>query len=174
MQVMEMNFCRRCGTKLALVKDHIFECESGHTIFANSSPCVGLMIVTKDDQLLMAVRNVEPHKGTLDLIGGFLDQGETFEEAIYRELHEEANLMPDDISPPAYLMTAVNGYSYGNENIPVVSPIFWCRLTSDKIPKPQDDVADFIACSFEELNDKDLYPGDILTASRKLRNILEQ
>lgn len=169
-----MNFCRRCGTMLKLVKDHVFQCENEHTIFANSSPSVGIMIVTEHNQLLMTVRNIEPHKGTLDLVGGFLDQSETFEAAIYRELHEETGLNPEDITSPRYLMTATNTYSYGSEDIPVVSPIFWCRLTSNKTPQPQDDVADFVICSFDELGDKNLYPGGILSASGKLRNILGQ
>lgn len=171
---MEMNFCRRCGAKASLVNDHVFRCENGHTLFANSSPTVGVFLVTQDDELLMTVRGIEPHKGTLDIVGGFLDQAETFEETIYRELKEETSLSPIDISTPAYLMTTTNNYAFNGEDIPVVSPIFWARLKPSAQPTPLDDVADFALCTFDELAERDLYPGDLLRASVKLRNILEK
>lgn len=169
-----MNFCRRCGSNMTHEQKHVFRCSNGHILFANSSPTVGLFLIDKNSQLLMTIRGIEPHKGTLDLVGGFLDQSETLEQAVYRELQEETGLTSDDISQPEYLMSTVNGYTYAGEELPVIGTIFWARLVTDNTPTPQDDVAGFRRCNFEELTSQNLYPGAILTASRKLRNILEQ
>ncbi|MBU1891037.1 NUDIX hydrolase [Patescibacteria group bacterium] len=47
------------------------------------------MILEKEGKILMLKRNDEP-KGKLDLLGGFVDEGETIEEAAVREAKEES------------------------------------------------------------------------------------
>lgn len=171
---MEMNFCRRCGGGITRERNHTFRCTGGHTLFANSSPTVGIFLINNDNQLLMTVRGIEPHKGTLDLVGGFLDPDETLELAVYRELEEETGLSAADISEPQYLLSTVNDYTYSGEELPVMGVIFWARLISNTAPIPRDDVSAFQVCAINDLGSQNLYPGNILTASRKLRNILEQ
>lgn len=47
-------------------------------------------ILQKDGKILMLVRAFNPGKGKLDLLGGFVDKGETIEEAAIREAKEES------------------------------------------------------------------------------------
>lgn len=47
-------------------------------------------ILEKDGKILMLIRNFEPGKGKLDLIGGFVDEGESIEGAAKRETKEES------------------------------------------------------------------------------------
>ncbi|MBZ9572943.1 NUDIX domain-containing protein [Patescibacteria group bacterium] len=46
-------------------------------------------IIEKDGKILMLKRNFEPGKNNLDLLGGFVDKGETVKQAAIREVKEE-------------------------------------------------------------------------------------
>lgn len=50
------------------------------------------LIIEKDNKLLLIQRAKEPFKGCLDLIGGFVEYGETAEQAAIREAKEETGL----------------------------------------------------------------------------------
>lgn len=47
-------------------------------------------VVTKGDQILLCKRAIEPRKGFWTLPAGYMELGETVEEAAKREAHEEA------------------------------------------------------------------------------------
>ncbi len=47
------------------------------------------VIIERDDRILMHRRNYLPQKGKIDLVGGFVERGETIEEAAIREAKEE-------------------------------------------------------------------------------------
>lgn len=89
-------YCGRCGTKL---NDHVVqnaicferECLQCHLIFyPRISPSVIVRIV-KDDQLLMA-RSPHFPPGVYGLIAGFVEAGESLEEAVHREVQEEVGI----------------------------------------------------------------------------------
>lgn len=170
---MEMNFCRRCGTSLTNVENHIYKCENGHTIFANSSPTVGVFFVTPDNEVILSVRGIEPHKGMLDSFGGFLDGQETFEDAAVRELREELSLEPNEYEPLKYLASGIGNYPYQRETLPVLSALFWTRLLTDKPLKPSDDVAAIRTVPLHEVNMDELHDEDIRIGIRVLRQKLQ-
>lgn len=51
-----------------------------------------LYLFDQDGRYTLARRAYGPHEGSLDRIGGFVDIGENFEGALYRELEEEVGL----------------------------------------------------------------------------------
>lgn len=160
---MEMNFCRRCGSALNNTKDHIYQCSQGHVLFANASPTVGIFFVTGDNQVLLSIRGIEPHKGMLDSFGGFVDSRESFEQTIERELREELNLSPTDYTQPEYLISATGNYPYKEEVLPVLSSFYWSRLLVD-VPVPRDDVAEVAKypladVPLDKLHDQDIVAG---------------
>lgn len=168
---MEMNFCRRCGTPLTHLQNHVYECENKHILFANASPSTGIFFVTNDNQVLLSVRGIEPHKGALDAFGGFCDGAETLESAVVRELEEELGLRPSDYTQPEYLTSGLGNYPYKNETLPVLSNFFWARLLTEDF-QPQDDVAEVVTyplaeVPLEKLHDKDIVHG-IKTLQQKL------
>lgn len=171
---MEMNYCRRCGKSLVQENAHTFHCANGHTIFANSSPTVGIFFVTNEGDVLLSKRGIEPHKGMLDSFGGFADYGEDFEEAAIRELREELSLEPEEYEPLRYLTSGVGHYPYQEETHTILSVFFWTRLKTDRQLTASDDVAAIQSFPLHEVNMEQLHDDDIRKGMIELQEIFQK
>ncbi|MCK6628574.1 MAG: NUDIX domain-containing protein [Anaerolineae bacterium] len=69
----------------------------GQTSFLNPEP-VAVVLLPVDDGLLVVRRGIRPQRGQLALPGGFINFGETWQEAGARELFEETGVV---IAPEA-------------------------------------------------------------------------
>jgi len=150
---MEMNFCRRCGSKLTKTGEGAFICDNSHRLYSNAAPATGIFFVTDDGQVLLAVRGIEPYKGMLDAIGGFVDINESLEEAIAREVQEEIGLGPDQYETPQFLCSSPSPYPYDGEERTILGSLFWSQLKPGARPVPADDVAEI---KYFPLKDVDL------------------
>lgn len=89
------NYCPICGTVLAPHDDgererpHCHGCRRFY--YRNPVPAVCCFVASNED-VLLAQRAVEPCLGEWALPGGFVELGETTEEAAIREMHEETGL----------------------------------------------------------------------------------
>ncbi len=92
---IEWNYCPTCGTGLAPKMDgekHRPYCRTCERFFySNPTPAV-CCFVAQGDTLLLAQRAIEPCMGMWALPGGFIELGETTEEAAIREMREETSL----------------------------------------------------------------------------------
>ena len=168
---MDINYCRRCGKPLHHVRDHVYKCDSNHTIYANSSPAVAAIIINDNNEVLTIRRAINPGKGELDFPGGFCDDHEDAETALKRELIEEVGLEPHQYSPMEFVCTGIDTYDFQSEILPVLSVIFTMKLTSqDTKINTADDATD--AC-FTPLHDID--PNSIYFSSlQKAVKILQE
>ncbi len=85
-------FCGRCGSLTEKVH-HQFErqCHACHlSFFPKISPAV-IVLIKKDNQILMARQKSFP-KGAYGLIAGFVEAGESLEDAVHREVYEEVGI----------------------------------------------------------------------------------
>ena len=86
------NHCPYCGSALPRT-DWPRTCPAcDRTNFLNPAP-VAVLLLPVDDGLLVIRRGFAPGKGKLALPGGFIDLGETWQEACARELFEEAGVV---------------------------------------------------------------------------------
>tara|TARA_Y100000590_G_scaffold460630_1_gene620372 strand:- start:3307 stop:3756 length:450 start_codon:yes stop_codon:yes gene_type:complete len=69
-----------------------YHCPACKTIHYQNPKPTATLICIKDNQILLAKRAFEPAKGSWALPGGFIELGETPEQAAKRELKEETNL----------------------------------------------------------------------------------
>lgn len=63
----------------------------GFVDYQNPKPAVAALIVG-DGKILLARRAVEPASGKWDIVGGFIEAGESAEDAVVREVLEETTL----------------------------------------------------------------------------------
>ncbi|HTP07708.1 MAG TPA: NUDIX domain-containing protein [Anaerolineae bacterium] len=87
------SYCSYCG--------HPFEIDQawprlcavcGNTSFINPLP-VAVVLLPVDDGLLVVRRNIEPQIGRLALPGGYINRGESWQQAGARELWEETGVV---------------------------------------------------------------------------------
>lgn len=104
----------------------------GFIEYSNPAPTVSVTIV-RDGKYLLAKRAVEPHKGTWDILGGFIEAGESAEEAAVRELKEEIGL---NTKVKAYLGTTWDTYA----GQPSLILMYLMETVDSAPPKAGDDV----------------------------------
>ena len=90
-------YCPYCGARLASANQigarpvgvRCVVC--GGEIYANPLPTAAAVVIRRG-RLLLGQRAVEPFAGAYSLPGGFVEEGESAEEALARELREETGL----------------------------------------------------------------------------------
>lgn len=86
-------FCSYCGNKFTAKSSFPRTCENcGNITYINPIPVSILIQPVKNRGILLIRRGLEPGKGRLALPGGFVDFGESWQEAGARELSEEAGI----------------------------------------------------------------------------------
>lgn len=92
-----MKFCPRCGQPLEtevlndLPRRVCTAC--GYIYWNNPLPVAGAVVIDARGQVLLVRRSVEPQLGRWNLPAGYLEFGESIEEAAVREVREESGLL---------------------------------------------------------------------------------
>jgi len=125
--------CPRCAaSELSWPTAKNFTCaQCGFVLFLNIAAAVAVIIECRGS-LLFGLRRFDPGKGLLDLPGGFVDQGESGEEAALREIREETGIELQQIQ---YLFSLPNSYFYRDIVYDTLDLIYCCRLT--ELPRMQ-------------------------------------
>ncbi|HUK98646.1 MAG TPA: NUDIX hydrolase [Gaiellaceae bacterium] len=142
-------FCARCGRELRAEEDHLRCASCGERYWANPLPAVQALL-ERDGRVLLARRGIEPRLGHWDLPGGFVEETESPEHAVRRELQEEtgleletADLVRIDIEP------------YGDRFVFSVT----YRVTASGDPAPADDVVELRWFEPADLPAEMAFPG---------------
>jgi NAD+ diphosphatase len=126
-------FCPRCGSRLVPHDaGHVLRCEeNGHQQFPRTDPAV-IMMVTDGDRALLGRQESWP-EGRYSTLAGFVDPGESLEEAVVREVAEETGVHVTDV---AY---------FGNQPWPFPQSLmvgFFARATSTDITVDGAEISD--------------------------------
>jgi mutator protein MutT len=113
----------------------------GFRYFINMSASVAAIIRNERNEVLFTVRRHEPAAGMLDLPGGFVDLGETAEDAVVREIHEELNLK---ISKLEFLATFTNEYLFSGLQYQTLDLVFICSVETFGNMQVADDVSGYV------------------------------
>jgi len=150
MAMVQKMFCHYCGTRLAEKRldgrSRLYCGGCRRVIYENPVPASCLVVVDPSDRVLLVKRNMEPQKGFWCLPGGFMELGETPEQAALRELKEETGL-----SGQIEILLGINSnYSLEYDTVLMVG---YLVKNYTGILKPGDDAADAAFFPLEELPD---------------------
>src|SRR4030042_1853218 len=92
----KLKFCPICRSKLTKLPDAgnvYMQCTNCKWVYyGNPLPAVAALVVNDRNEVLLVKRGVEPCQGTWALPSGFIEQKETPEHAVIRELYEETGV----------------------------------------------------------------------------------
>ena len=153
-------FCPKCGSpQLNLQNDLSFKCsDCGFHFYINAAAAVAGIVVNEDGKLLLTKRGVEPDYGKLDLPGGFLNPGETAEEALTRELHEELGLKVKTLE---YFSSAPNEYIFSGITVFTLDIAFRAVPETTKNLRAMDDILEFRFYSEDEIDYSQIFARSI-------------
>lgn len=141
MENREQYFCLKCGERtFSPIGQKKLQCKScGFELYRNAAAAVAA-VIRCGDEILVGRRASDPHKGLLDLPGGFVDPCETLEQGLARELLEEVGL-PIRTEELRYLRSGVNTYPYGGFEYYTTDAFFALEYAQKPKVKAMDDLA---------------------------------
>lgn len=145
-------YCPKCGAaSLRWSQGKLLRCEAcGFELYLNVAAAVAGVIVDEQGRMVVLVRGKEPGKGQWDLPGGFVDAGETAEEALRREVREETGL---EVTGLRYLGAWPNVYLYGGVRYRTLDLGFVCEVSEIGGARPrEDDVAEVLFLRPDEID----------------------
>lgn len=178
----EFKMCPECGSnKINYINGRKWTCpDCGFELFNNIAAAVGVIIQDKYKNVLFEIRAKEPRKGYVALPGGFVDPGETAEEAICRECKEEIGF---NVSSPKYICTYPNTYPFKNIEYKTCDIFFTVQLPANfdsiddfiKSLKPQvSEVVGFVSYKVEKLDDIENIPLAFNSAKLTLKEFIRK
>jgi 8-oxo-dGTP diphosphatase len=140
-------FCPRCGNGAA-VSPELLSCdECGYVVWAGASVSACALCEDGEGRVLLARRAYEPSRGKWDAPGGFVHEGEHPENAVVREIREEAGV---EVELRDFLGVHVDDYRDAH-GLRKTLNLYWTAAISAGTPEPADDVVELRWFSRSEL-----------------------
>jgi len=137
-----LKYCPRCGSaNFPATGERSFKCaDCNFNYWVNSSAAVAVLLFNEKGELLFTRRAIEPHRGKLDLPGGFVDPMETAENAAIREIQEELGV---EIHSLKYFCTFPNEYIFSGYSVFTLDIAFLAQTDQLNEMKAMDDISSF-------------------------------
>jgi ADP-ribose pyrophosphatase YjhB (NUDIX family) len=134
----EARFCPRCGQPADITFPRSISCpHCGYAAYFNPKPVAGAIPVDEEDRVILLRRGFDPAQGRWTFPGGFVDLGESVEDAAHRETHEELGIAIE-------LGPLVGVYSRAEDRVVLI--VFLARA----LGRPQTSPEATEVCSFAE------------------------
>jgi len=137
-------YCGACGREMARTAgERAMKCACGHVAYPRISPA--MMVLVKRGTALLLARNIAAPPGRFSALAGFLEPGESVEDAIHREVREEVGVEVRDLRYfasqswpfPGSLMLAFTAEYAGGDIVCDTSEIAEARWFGPGDPLPE-------------------------------------
>lgn len=144
-------YCPRCGCRTDTpAQDQPFRCGScGWVYYFNPAIAAAAFLRRPDGRVLFIRRAKDPAQGKLALPGGFVDIGETAEEALEREIEEEVGMKAADL---VYLGSHPNDYVFREVAYPVLDLFFRGQVGQGALAQALDGVQSVVWLEAREVD----------------------
>jgi ADP-ribose pyrophosphatase YjhB (NUDIX family) len=89
----EARYCPRCGQSAEITFPRSIKCpHCGYAAYFNPKPVAAAIPVDHEDRVILLRRGFDPGRGRWTFPGGFVDLGESVEDAARRETDEELGI----------------------------------------------------------------------------------
>ena len=89
----QARFCPRCAHPATIAYPHLISCDNcGYGAYYNPKPVAAAIPVTPENEIILLKRAFDPGKDLWTFPGGFVDLGESVEDAARREAEEELEI----------------------------------------------------------------------------------
>jgi ADP-ribose pyrophosphatase YjhB (NUDIX family) len=137
----DARYCPRCGEPADVAYPRSITCpHCGYGAYYNPKPVAAAIPTTPDGKLILLRRAFDPGKDLWTFPGGFVDLGETVEEAAHREAQEE-------ICAAIELDGLVGVYSHAAERVVLI--VFAARTLDE--PQTTDEALEVRAFAPDEI-----------------------
>jgi len=167
-----LKYCPRCGGPAVLADSRKIVCEGcGFGLYLNDAAAVAGMLFDGEGRLMTVRRNQEPQAGLLDLPGGFVEFGETAEEALAREVREELGVTVCGIE---YYRSIPNKYLYGGVLYHTLDIFLKCRLEdgADNKIRIDDEIKEIIYKFPNDINEDEIAFDSMKKLIKSLQKIV--
>ena len=163
--------CPRCGKGPGVVaRDALLACPScGFHLHFNPAVAAGAFVQDEEGRVLLLRRALDPARGFFGVPGGFVDFGETAEEAVLRETREETGLHLEDVR---YLGGWPNLYPWRGVDYPVLDLFFTGRAAAGQRAHASDEVEACVWVRPEEIDPATLAFPSTRAAFARLREVI--
>lgn len=133
---------------------HLVECPAcGLHLYLNAATATAAIILDASDRVLLIRRARDPARGKLGFPGGFVDNGETAENGLRREVREETGL---ELGALEFLLSHPNAYPYRGVVYSTIDLIFLARVPDFAAARPLDAVTELVVRPAGEVRAEEL------------------
>ncbi len=137
----DARFCPRCGQPAKVNYPRSINCpHCGYGAYYNPKPVAAAIPTTPDDRIILLKRGFDPGKDLWTFPGGFVDLGESVEDAARREAQEELEIAIE-------LTRLVGVYSRPEDRVVLI--VFAATTTQD--PQTTDEAPEVHAFRPDEI-----------------------
>ncbi len=135
-------FCPACGNRsFEPYQIKAFKCNQCGFLYYHNVAATSSAVISVDNDILLVTRARDPQKGQLDLPGGFVEEFETAEQAMIREVKEELGIELEQYGQ--YVCSATNRYLYADVMYNTLDMFYHIELETKPKVTVDDDVADY-------------------------------